>query len=386
MPLKTRSRLSAWLDFMRTSLFHLAHRSPPWTAEVGAVVADLQNLNRATEEDFLAIGGKLMTFLSDSRQLHDGIAGLTGLGSGEQAERACHALGSVRLFVGEMQGRAESGGRTLLVLQAGADRIRRGFSSFGKIVLSFRMAAIAAKIEVADLAFSQQNLESLADDVSSCSDGIRERVAGILAVASDFDSRIAETLREISSFEVIQMRELPSLLAAVDADVRLFQTRQRKTVEGSLKLAAELDSVARELGAVATSIQFHDITRQQTEHVIEALQVLIRKAPKGAISSPDAALVRLQRRQLENAGQPSSVPRPKSTGILKSLQRASERWPPPAIALKIPATVNRTLFWRACSAALPPSHGRLRNCIHANAEPAQSLPICGKPVAVWRAR
>ena len=300
MPLKTLSPLPAWFGYMRISLFERGHR-PPWTAEIDAVLADLKDLNRSTEEDFLAIGGKLMTFLSDSRQLHDGIVSLTGLGSGEQAELACDALGSVRLFVGDMLGRCENGGRTLLVLQAGADRIRRGFSSFGKIVLSFRMAAIAARIEVAHLASSQQNLENLADDVTSCSDGIRERVARILAVAADFDSRIAETLREVSSFEAIQMRELPSLLAAVDADVCLFQTRRQKTTEGSLKLAAELDSVARELGAVATSIQFHDITRQQIEHVIDALQAVIGKARKGPISSADASMVRLQKRQLESA-------------------------------------------------------------------------------------
>jgi hypothetical protein len=55
------------------------------------------------------------------------------------------------------------------------------------------------------------------------------------------------------------------------------------------------------LGAVATSIQFHDITRQQTEHVIAALEGLLRDARRGGISSQGAALVKLQKRQLESA-------------------------------------------------------------------------------------
>ena len=283
----------------QSSFFGSSH--PPWAECVRSVVDDLETLNRATEKDFLAIGGNLMTFLSDSRGLHADIEGLTALVSGEQAGHACHALGSVRFYVQELQGRSAEGGRVLLVLQAAADRIRRGFSSFGQIVLSFHTAAIAAKIEVAYLADSQQNLGTLADEVCACSEGIRERVDRILDVAAAFDARIAATLREVSRFEAIQIDELPSLLAAVDADVDVFQTRQREAVEGSLKLAAELDSVARELGAVATSIQFHDITRQQIEHVTGALQGLLREAQQGEISSSAANLVKLQRRQLESA-------------------------------------------------------------------------------------
>ncbi len=298
MPLNRLSQPPAGLGVGQESPFE----SPPsWTEQVRSVIDGLAKLNTATEQDFLGIGGKLMTFLSDARSLNADIESLTPLVSGEQAQHACDALASVRSYAKELQDRSAEAGRALLTLQGAADRIRRGFSSFGKVVLSFRVAAIAAKIEVAHLANSQQNLENLADDVRSCSEGIRERVARIADAAAAFDARIAATLREVSSFEAIQVDELPSLLAEVDADLDVFQSRQRGAVEGSFKLAAELDSVARELGAVAASIQFHDITRQQIEHVIGALEGLLRDAQTDAISPRGAALVKLQKRQLESA-------------------------------------------------------------------------------------
>jgi hypothetical protein len=272
-----------------------------WIDDVRGVIAELEKLNRATETGFLAVGGNLMAFLSASRQLHADIAGLTALVSGEHAQHACNTLVSVRSYVQETQRRSEEGARALLTLKAGADRIRRGFSTFDEIASSFRMIAILARIEVAHLATSQQNLKNLADDVLSCSGVIGERAGRVLEVATDFDSRTASTLREVSRVEAIQEQELPSLLAAVDADMEVFQARQVETMNVSSKLAAELDSVARELGAVAVSIQFHDITRQQVEHVISALEGLLRDTPDGGLSCSGGNLVRLQKAQLQSA-------------------------------------------------------------------------------------
>src|ERR1019366_768407 len=130
----------------------------------------------------------------------------TAIVSGEQAQNACTTFLSVRRYIEQTQRHAKEGGRALLILKAGADRIRQGFSSFGKIASSFRILAIQARIEAANLSTSQLNLKNLADDVRSCGDGIRERADAVLRAAADFDSRIASTLREVSRFETIQLQ------------------------------------------------------------------------------------------------------------------------------------------------------------------------------------
>jgi uncharacterized protein YicC (UPF0701 family) len=269
--------------------------------DVHAVLAALGNLNRTTEADFLAVGSKLISFLSAARQLHADLAGLTALVSGEQAQQACDALLAVRGYALEMQRRAEDGGRALLELQRGANLIRQSFGTFEKIAASFRVTATLARIEAARLSTSQQNLKNLADDVRSCSESIKSRANQVLEAALSFHARIASALREFSRSDGLRQKELPALLAAVDADLDLFKTRQREAAGVSWKLSSDLNSVTADLANIATSIQFHDITRQQMEHVMEALEGLLPDASLQSISSSGGALVRLQNAQLKSA-------------------------------------------------------------------------------------
>jgi hypothetical protein len=276
-------------------------RDRAWMNQVGGVIANLKKLNESTESGFVSVGSKLMAFLSASRQLHSDIGSLTAMVSGEQARQACDALVSVRGYVQEVGRNSENGGRALLALQASAASIHRGFSTLGKIAMSFHVTAMVARIETARLALSQQDLGSLADEVRSCSAGIQARADQVLDAAVAFDSRIASTLREVLRLGEIQERELPALLAEVNQDLERFEAQQREAARASTKLAADLDAVTKDLGEIATSIQFHDITRQQVEHVIEALAVLLHDAPKRAISPSGAALVQLQKAQLRSA-------------------------------------------------------------------------------------
>ena len=43
--------------------------TPPWIADIAGVVAALRDMNHVTEADFLAVGEKLMGFLSSARNI-----------------------------------------------------------------------------------------------------------------------------------------------------------------------------------------------------------------------------------------------------------------------------------------------------------------------------
>jgi methyl-accepting chemotaxis protein len=273
----------------------------PWMHDVRTVIAELEKLNHATEDDFLAVGRNLMAFLSSARQLHADIGGLTALVSGEQAQHACETLLAVRGYAVEIRRHFDAGGRALLILQTGADRIRDGFRSFEKIASSFSVTATLARIEAGRLAESQQNLKNLADDVRSCSDSIKSRANQVVDAVIAFHARVAATLFEVSRSDTMEQKELPALLLAVDADLEMFKSRQQEAAGATLKLSADLRSVDANLRDIATSIQFHDITRQQVEHVIEALEGLLTAAPVDALSASGAAQVRLQKDQLRSA-------------------------------------------------------------------------------------
>lgn len=276
-------------------------RSRTWVRDVESVIADLKALNSRTETGFVEVGGNLMGYLTASRQLHSDILGLTALVSGEHVQHACDALLLVRGYVQDIQCRSQDGGRSLQKLKAAAGRIQSGFSNLNKVALSFHITAVLARIETAHLSTSREDLQNLASQVLANGAGIQAGVEQVLEATAAFESRVVFTLAEILRMDALQNQELPALLAAVDADLELFSAHQREALQSSSRLASELDSVSRDLGAIATAIQFHDITRQQIEHVTQALAELLYDTPRGAVTPAGAVLARVQGAQLKSA-------------------------------------------------------------------------------------
>jgi len=295
--------LSAQLRAGRTYLVNLfpARGARLAVAELGEVAAELETLNRTTEADFLAVGGKLMAFLTSARELHSGIQTLSALVGGERSQDACQALVSVRGFVDHMRQRLDETARSLEQLRAAAGRIRGRFATFGRIAMSFHITAILARIETSHLARSSEDLGNLAAEVRSSSDAIQTRAAEVVEAAAALDVRVAATLREVSRLDAIQRSELPALLGEVDADLEQFRSRQQIVAQASSSLTAHLESVTGELGAITTSLQFHDITRQQVEHVVEALSELSRRTNRGSLPPGAGQVLRVQSAQLKSA-------------------------------------------------------------------------------------
>jgi hypothetical protein len=73
----------------------LLGRSPIAPAWIAGVIADLEKLNRVTEEDFLAVGERTMAFLSAAREIRTDFGRLADSISGEAGERSCQALATV---------------------------------------------------------------------------------------------------------------------------------------------------------------------------------------------------------------------------------------------------------------------------------------------------
>src|SRR5690242_13275284 len=69
--------------------------TPEWVLDVTGIIAELEEMNRVTEADFLAVGEKLMGILSAAREIRADFGRLAELISGEHAESECNALTTV---------------------------------------------------------------------------------------------------------------------------------------------------------------------------------------------------------------------------------------------------------------------------------------------------
>lgn len=276
--------------------------TPACMADLAGVVEDLRDLNRLTEADFLAVGEKLMGFLSSARNIRTDISELANHISGDIGERVCGALLTALSRSIEMKRRVEETTRTLAIIRHHADKTNRCFSRFDEIIFSFQVVATLGRIETARLGGSNSGLGHFADEVRSYSKSIRERVEHALEAAAGLECYIGRAIQHVSEEDIHQLEALPSLVGAIEEALAEFRLRQQEANATSLRLADEFTAFSGTINGLVEALQFHDITRQQVEHVVESLEHLLRDArhsEPAACPPPEvAAVVDLQRHQL----------------------------------------------------------------------------------------
>lgn len=98
------------------------------------------------------------------------------------------------------------------------------------------------------------------------------------------------------------------MISGVLASIASFHRKQDGAHEISVRLVERYDAISKAFGKLIFSIQFHDITRQQVEHVVEVLRRLCDESKaEGGGPSRDrrgvAAILSLQSLQLADAGE-----------------------------------------------------------------------------------
>ena len=252
-----------------------------WRTTVGQVVKDLENLNRSTERDFLAVGEKLIEFRVAARRVASEMAALTELISGEHGRNASHALTRMLEHSRAMDARIEKGGEALGQVHGLSCRIRLAFSGLHNTVSVFRALCTLTQIETSRLGSTGADFGDLAAEVRPLSENIQSSGQGVLEASSRLDQGIQTAMRSGSELRARQLTELPALIAAVLESLQSLDERRQRAAELSARQAAQYEAVCGAVDDVVRSVQFHDITRQQIEHVVHALGQLCSAGEPG---------------------------------------------------------------------------------------------------------
>ena len=277
-----------------------------WEIAADRVIADLEELNRSTEQDFLAVGGKLIEFRSAARQISSDMTALTELISGEQGRNAAQALSRVLERSNEMSARMEQSGQALTSVRDLSSRIRNAFLKLRETVSIFRTMCTLTRIETAKLGSAGAVFGNLANEVKPLSESIQQGGERVLAASAQLATSLQSALRSGAEVSAKDLKALQSLVANVVESLQSFEERQQRAREASIRQSAEYAAVCEAIEELAGSIQFHDITRQQIEHVAETLRQ-IRFEPhgnedRGASPPPEIqSVLTLQVSQLSNA-------------------------------------------------------------------------------------
>lgn len=258
-----------------------------WGEELARVVASLEQLNRSTEADFLTIVGQLTGFVSvarsilaDTRAIADSIVGETGDG-------VCCALKATLEETRRMQGRAAAA-LQLTGIRDSLAAIRRSFSGLERVGPSFHLMASLAQIETAHIGSSGADLGHLAGEFRSAGEEIRARVGAILQEAAALEDRIEAAFQDAAEFDERSLQDLPALLETAQEGLQECRSRQGQSAVSAQALTRESGQLAKAMDDLVASLQFHDITRQQVEHVMEALNHLRALSLRRGMRRPPA--------------------------------------------------------------------------------------------------
>ena len=259
-----------------------------WLERLEPTINILQQLAGNTEEQFLELGSKLQDFSSRSSQIsalsNELVDLLAGADNDQLTSRLRTLFARMNDYLKQIHRQGNESCDTLERIMGQLDQVVQPLEGFQKMDKALRMLSISTKIESARLGELGAGFTTLAMDVEKLSQTVNEKSTGIMEHRQQLAQLIHSNLQMVRSSEQRQFTDTQQIL---------------DTIGGNLEALAELDSASRATGhqvvqlseqissdmaAVISSMQFHDITRQQFEHVIEALEKIRQHTCSGTPS------------------------------------------------------------------------------------------------------
>jgi len=258
-----------------------------WGAIVASAMDTLRRMAGTTEDEFLHIGSMLQSFYQRSADI-SGMAGqLVSVVSGDNVASLTYRMQQIitemEEYLASAVGRSVDSCSTLERVQSILDELSEPLEGFQKMNKSLRMLSISTKIESARLGEVGSGFVNLAMDVEKLSHQVNEKSAAILAHRQLLATLITDNLAAVRSAEAKQNVMVSATLKDTSANLAELVAVNERCTQFGYTVSTISSEVANSISEVVSSMQMHDITRQQLEHVVEALERL-----SGELSGADS--------------------------------------------------------------------------------------------------
>ncbi len=249
-----------------------------WNRLFGSLEARLAPLSRDSEGEFLTIGSCLQDFSAKTRKLVEMAESIVRLASGEEVGSAISGLRdqldritSYLDFSRKESGVGKQNLQRILEIVDGFDAICNGFS---QIATTLQFLSTSTLIESSRLGRSATGFDILSDDVRKLSHLIENKSSSILGNARSLTALVTTAIAETQELLNLQQGSALDMLRNAQASFESLTELSKKSSDVSRQVASRSAEIHRNIGAVITSMQFHDITRQEMEHAGKELERL----------------------------------------------------------------------------------------------------------------
>ena len=269
-----------------------------WSSLLSSSLHTLRQLAGTTEREFLQIGSQMQGIYQQALRLSQTSHQLVEVASGEHIHamvaRLRQILQEMENYLGQAQLQSSNSSSTLNAVQLLLKKVEGPLEGVKKMSKHLYVFEVSIKIESAYLGDMGSEFINLAMDIKKLSQQIKEKVNSIHSHRLQLTGIIGKNSADIH-------------------DVRLTQeTKAQLTLENTATSLSELESIndrfsllgrsisaiseenSENISGIVQSMQFHDIYRQQVEHVVEALEGLIQEVPaslSGILLGDDQAVI-----------------------------------------------------------------------------------------------
>lgn len=249
-----------------------------WHERLDPTLQVLRRFAGETEDQFLQLGAQLQNFSFRSSSISSDASDLVELVAGDESSNLTSQLRqlftNMQIYLETVRTQGDASSSILEQVLAQLDTVVQPLEGFQKMDKALRMLSISTKIESARIGELGSGFTTLALDVEKLSHAVNEKSAGIMAQRQFLETLIRENLDKVKMTGAEQHADASRILAEISNGIDSVLTLNQTCSQAGERAREVASAVASEIASVVSSMQFHDITRQQVEHVVEALENL----------------------------------------------------------------------------------------------------------------
>lgn len=244
---------------------------------LGPLLPRLAGVIKDREEDFLRLGSQVFHLNSLVGRFSDSAADLASAIGGQ----------TLHVSITELRAQAEHireafGAFTMTEHLEDMDRavawihdLGQGMREFDRLVRTLKMLGVTTRIESARLGSAGSGFSTLADDVDSLAAKIVQHAAKIRDHCQHLLVQVKTAREQTTQNMQDQAQTVEVMFSRLFANIVELEAMRERSVALVDSVALGSNEVARDMGQIVASVQFHDITRQQVEHVEEILRQIV---------------------------------------------------------------------------------------------------------------
>ncbi|HKL48889.1 MAG TPA: hypothetical protein VJ882_04460, partial [Desulfuromonadales bacterium] len=243
--------------------------------KLGDIRKGLNDFTRSTEIEFLDVGQGLEGFHRRSGDLSRRASSIVDLMLGDEISGTMKELQDLLRRIGDyaeaLENEASGASESLREVLQRLDTIEEAVSGFRKIVKTMTILGLSTKIENARNASDEESFNILADDLVQLAKNIDQQALQVQGKLQRLETLVREAVHNTHSLKNQQGQRTGRILSEALEKVALLAKKNQRSSQNAEDIAVLIRSIADKIGNVVASIQSHDLTRQQIEHVTTAL-------------------------------------------------------------------------------------------------------------------